>query len=86
MEITEIDGSMRELTTSELTMVAGGGPWWDLGKIVGGVVGSLLGGPLVGGIFAANVVSAQEVVKNYDPHCGGVGCGPNVTPIEDAAL
>jgi hypothetical protein len=26
MEMTEIDGGMRELTTSELTMVAGGAP------------------------------------------------------------
>ena len=81
MEITEIDGSMRELTKGELTMVAGGGPWWDLGKIVGGVVGSLLGGPVVGGIFAANVVMAQDVVNNYNYQ--GV---PSGTPIEDAAL
>jgi hypothetical protein len=69
-EMTKIAGGVRELTENELTMVAGGSVWTDLGKLVGGAVGrALIGGYL--GLFIGG------------PGCGN--CGANVG-IGDAAL
>jgi hypothetical protein len=85
-EMTEIAGGVRELTENELTMVAGGSVWTDLGKLVGGAVGrALIGGYLGLFVGGAAVIVGQEVYNNYNPSPGCGNCGANVG-IGDAAL
>jgi len=55
MEITEIDSGVRELTNTELAMVAGGGVWGDLAKIAGGVIGNALWSGALGGGASAKL-------------------------------
>lgn len=83
--MTEIIGGARELTDTELTMVAGGGVWGDLLKIAGGVIGNLvIGGAVGGGIGAGMVVVGQAVYNGYDSSVPA-GSGVN-SSIADAAL
>jgi hypothetical protein len=82
VEMIEIAGGVRELTDTELAMVAGGGVWGDLTKLAAGVVGGLLGGPILATAAVGEVILLQEAYRNYNPHAPLSGG----TPIGDAAL
>lgn len=84
VEMTEISGGIRGLTDTELSMVAGGGTWWDLLKVAGGTIGGLLGGPGGAALGASSVILTQAIVNSYDSSVPP-GTGVN-TSIADAAL
>ena len=84
VEMTEIASGVRELTNTELAMVAGGGVWGDLAKLAGAVLGrAVIGGALGGTVGAGAVIVGIEVYKSSDPSQAG---HLSHTPIEDAAL
>jgi hypothetical protein len=83
VEMIEIAGGVRELTDTELAMVAGGGTFGDLAKIAGGLIGGLLGGPWGAAGGASSVVIVQAISASYDPSQAGQGVDSS---IADAAL
>jgi hypothetical protein len=85
VEMTKIASGVRELTDTELAMVAGGGVWGDLAKLAGAVLGrAVIGGALGGTVGAGAVILGVELYKGYDS-----SANPNMNdpmPIGDAAL
>lgn len=86
VEMREIAGGVRELADTELAMVAGGGDnnsgaWWNVGKVVAGLVGGLIGGPFVGAAAAIDVIYVQTIVEGHPM----VDPSPLVSRVPEAA-
>jgi hypothetical protein len=72
-----MDLAIRELDAAALDIVAGGNKAWDLAKIWAGVIGSVVAGPVGGGLAASAVIGVQAAHENpYVPDCSGTtgGC------------
>jgi hypothetical protein len=68
VEMTDIAGGARELTDTELAIVAGGGPVADLFKIGAGLIGGLIGGAPFAALAAATAVLINAAGKDVGPN------------------
>jgi hypothetical protein len=80
-EMTEIAGGVRELTDTELAMVAGGGRGDDLIKIGAGAIWGLTFGPVAGALAAATTVLLLAGANSP-----ARACPANDTGFQDAPL